>query len=396
MDANDKKLKFILAMTKHGLQHFDGGGVISASGTNPLTGIAGGLTVQNRYNAGAPTSTEAIGAQQAQLANILGTEAAGGGPNPAQMQYLQNAQNIAQQQAANYAQNRSLNPGLAARMAGQTAAATTQSAANQAAVQQAQQQLAAQQQMAALTGIEQQGLSSAQGINAQIAQNNANAVNAQQQGILGSIASGAGSALNTFGIKLADGGEVEMPAQYMADGGKPIIAGSIVTPDAPMFSNAESVKDTYKDRAEKNKSSLGSGFNLFSSPFMSEMPTGAADLGPGAAGATSDLGMMAAMVAKGGQMHKAGHQSMLGQFYSKAYGGAANDNLMRLGGPVKAEMPSQKAVVKNDSYANDKIPAMLSEGEIVIPRHIAMHPNAPKKSAEFVAAVLAKKKVGKK
>src|SRR4051812_32069505 len=79
------------------------------------------------------------------LAAQLQTQAAGGGPNPAQQQFLQNSQNVAQQQATNYAQNRSINPALAARLAGNNAANLQQNAASTASIQQAHQQLASQQ-----------------------------------------------------------------------------------------------------------------------------------------------------------------------------------------------------------------------------------------------------------
>jgi hypothetical protein len=44
-----------------------------------------------------------------------------------------------------------------------------------------------------------------------------------------------------------------------------------------------------------------------------------------------------------------------------------------------------------DTYKNDTVPAMLSPGEIVIPRSITMAENAPERAAEFVADILDKK-----
>ena len=49
------------------------------------------------------------------------------------------------------------------------------------------------------------------------------------------------------------------------------------------------------------------------------------------------------------------------------------------GGHVPGQAP-----VPGDSYANDKVHAVLSPGEIVIPRSISMHPNAPEMSKLFV------------
>jgi hypothetical protein len=76
---------------------------------------------------------------------------------------------------------------------------------------------------------------------------------------------------------------------------------------------------------------------------------------------------------------------------------------MKPGGGKEEEAPSTiiaaksggkvpgKSKVKDDSLKNDTVPAMLSAGEIVIPRHITMHPDAPEKAAAFVRAILAKK-----
>lgn len=432
---HEKKLAFVHRMTKMALEHvphLDGGGVISAGNSNPLSGIAGALTAQNSYTAQAPTSASTVGQQQAQLAGQLGTEAAGGGPSPAQIQYEQNANQIAQGAATNYAQNRSLNPGLAARMAGNTAAQTGQTAAGGAAAQQAQQQLAAQQEMGELTGQEQTGALQAAGINSQVSQNNANAVNNTQGGIL--------SSLPIVGSLFADGGEVKK----MAQGG----SVNVYSLGIPTFSNVNDLPDM----------SGGSGF---SNPFASKptnpvvdpqqnpvnsaagadvtsgAPAGSALSLAGIEGAAPDAA--AAALAKGGKVHKpmpnmsappqypsaafasggmtpggAGQQSFAGKFLSgqKMAGGglmqtamqlaplammAANKGgLMKSGGKVNAAKPSEKAVVKDDSLKNDKVPAMLSQGEIVIPRHITQHPNAPQKAAEFVQHVLSKKRMGKK
>lgn len=60
--------------------------------------------------------------------------------------------------------------------------------------------------------------------------------------------------------------------------------------------------------------------------------------------------------------------------------------LMRHGGHV----PGQ-AKVPGDSYANDKVHAILSPGEIVIPRSITTHPDAPNLAKDFVSLELRKK-----
>jgi hypothetical protein len=66
-------------------------------------------------------------------------------------------------------------------------------------------------------------------------------------------------------------------------------------------------------------------------------------------------------------------------------------NGMANGGPVNAAMGR---LTKMDNEKNDVVPAMLSPGEIVLPRSIVSAPNAPVAAAKFVEALLANK--GKK
>jgi hypothetical protein len=61
-------------------------------------------------------------------------------------------------------------------------------------------------------------------------------------------------------------------------------------------------------------------------------------------------------------------------------------------GLVKAKDSSEKAKVKGNSYSNDKIPAVLSEGEVVLPRDVMNSSDPVSESAKFVQAVLAKRR----
>lgn len=56
------------------------------------------------------------------------------------------------------------------------------------------------------------------------------------------------------------------------------------------------------------------------------------------------------------------------------------------GGPIPGSAP-----VAGDSPSNDTVPAMLSPGEIVIPRSVAQSEDAPERAAEFVKAIKNKK-----
>jgi hypothetical protein len=80
-------------------------------------------------------------------------------------------------------------------------------------------------------------------------------------------------------------------------------------------------------------------------------------------GVLSGLGAAAATFAKGGKVD------------------------FRKGGNVPG-----KAKVKGDSEENDTVPAMVSPGEIVVPRTVAQSPNAPEEAARFVAALKARKR----
>jgi hypothetical protein len=429
--SHDKKMDFVAAMTKHGLKHFDtGGGVVASTPSTPnlgststpsavqsnsaygayaataplngsVQGLAEGMTTQNNFQAQAPTSVGAVGSQQAQLAGELANESAGNGPNPAQMQYLQNTNNIANQQAQSYASNRALNPGLAARMAGNTGASLESNAANVAGQQQAEQQLAAQQQYGNLTGQEQQGALSAQAINAQISQNNANSVNATEGGIFGGL-SGT-TALGSLGK--AKGGLVKK----MATG------GTITSPYAPNLSNANFLPGGKpgKQKTSSPKGGLGGQSSDYANGFTDAQINsggigglGASDAGGAAAGdaaaggIASDAGAAVALAAKGGQIHKyPDHVQKIAEVFHPEHPWEKYPKIASMeatGGKVKALAPKEKAVKKNNSYANDKVPAMLSEGEIVLPRSVTTHPMAPEKAAEFVAKTLAKRKLVKK
>jgi hypothetical protein len=374
------KAKFILAIHKHSLQALDsGGGVISAGNSNPISGIAGALTAQNNYQAAAPTNTTTVGNQQAGLATQLQNEAAGNGPNPAQQQYVQNAQQIAGSQAALNAQNRALNPGLAARLSSQAGTQTTQQAAGNAAAQQGQQQIAAQGQLANLTGQEQTGAEQAAAINSQVAQNNTNSVNQQQQSILGGLISNipiigslfakGGDVSKRRPLLEFGGGDISYPVQPMADG------GTINVPGSPSFSNA-SITGT----SQPNQKAMSS--------FVGKWLNGAGSSDPGA---TAGLPMTATSANNfGAGDFFSGDAPALGADLSSAAPAAA---LMKKGGQVKAKDPKQKANTPDDSLKNDKIPALLSQGEIVIPRHITMHPQAAQKAAAFVQAVLNKRRM---
>lgn len=70
--------------------------------------------------------------------------------------------------------------------------------------------------------------------------------------------------------------------------------------------------------------------------------------------------------------------------YGYAHGGivGTGEDEMVLDDQLKENLDSETML---DDESNDIVPAMLSKDEIVLPRSIAQHPDAPKKAAEFVA-----------
>ena len=418
----EKKLAFILQMTKHGLQHYDSGGTVQGStspgvaapvsnvvstGLSPATGVLSGvsqaLTTQNNFQAQGPTSLATVGGQQAGLAAQLQQEAAGGGPNPAQIQEQQNANAIAHKAAAANAQNRALNPGLAARMSGNQAVEAEQNAASNAAAQQAQQQITSQQQLAGLTGQEQQGALNAQGINAQTAQANANAVNSTEGGIL----NGIGGLLGLY-----TGGEVE---KY-ADGGFSVLnfssldSGSAAIPSFGFVAPSAAVGSGWGQNGDDEQSQIAAG-----NAQLEAAPEGEVDLnmyGGNNTNAKAHGGMIhmmpehmkkMAMLYHGGKLFKENKKTEKvpaqdrfakggkvpalvspGEGYQKpADAKAVADGKVN---PMKvAEKIPGKAKVKGDSEKNDVVAKKLDEGGFVIPRSVMNSDDPAKEAARMVA-----------
>lgn len=367
--ANEKRVimkhSLAKALMDAGMEHFDGGGVISAGNSNFLSGISGALTTQNSYNANGPNMGDVVANQNA-LAGQLGNEASGGGPNPAQAQYQQNAQQIAQQQAALNAQNRALNPGLAARQSSNAAVQSGQQAAGGAAAQQAQQQIAAQQQLAQLYGQQQNTALGAEGLNAQVSQNNANSVNQTEGGLLNSIG-------GFLGGLFAKGGQVPdhlMKVANIYHAKKYAVGGSVNVPGLPNFSNAATLmaqqdqKDNKQGPANVPAASQGplsaTGANNFGAAPLSMPELGASEgvgsaASAGAPGLLSELGPMAVLALKSG-----------------------------------GSVPG-KAKVKGDSEKNDTVPIMASAGEEVIDRETMNDPGPIGQMARTVAQHIAQK-----
>lgn len=335
--------------------------------------------------------------QQQGLANQLQGIANGTGPNPAMAQ-LNNATgaNIANQAALMAGQRGAgSNVGLLARQAAMQGGNIQQQAVGQGAQLQANQSLNALgslqgqqanmanlagaqvgQQANALTGYNQAAQSEQGNLlgalsnynNAKVnMQSNANTsnsgiaqTNAQgQQAMLGGALGGIGAAahfLNRGGVvkNYADGGAVNGPSSFAGkflsgwSGGQQAMTGNSV------FSGMGG--------DNQGAQALNRGMNQFG-----------AGLGEGIHSLMSSPAPTPMMPSptSGNQL---GHPS---EFQS--------------GGSV-----SGKASQKGDSLKNDTVPAFLSPGEIVLPRHITQSGNAPEKAKQFVEAIMAKQGMRKK
>lgn len=304
-----------------------------------------GLVSALQAQGGIQNQSDVYGQQQA-LAGQLGQMAQGGGPNPALAQLAQTTGANASQQAALMAGQRGAgaNAGLIARQAAQQGGALNQQAAGQGATMRAQQQLAA--------------------------------INAlqQQQGMLGNLAtqqvgqqSGAVGNLNQF--TQAEQGQV---------------LNSINNQNQAAISNA----------SQANNANAGiAGINA------QNQTKAAGGLASGVGSALGALGssMLKPAMAEGGMVADSRNQSAIlkenykgpksktGQHLFANGGGVQN---MTAGGhvPGKAKVSGTK-----DSYKNDTVDALLSPGEIVLPRSVTQSANPVEAAAKFVAAIKSKK-----
>lgn len=304
--------------------------------------------------------------QQQALANQLQQQALGQGPNPALAQLANTTgQNMAQQAALMAGQRGAgANAGLLARQAAMQGGALQQQSAGQAAALAAQQQLAAQQalqQQQQLMGgmatqlagqqIGQQNINQAAAAqNQQSLFGQANAQNQAQlqqaQMINQANAEHAKTQGNVFGGLLgAAGTALAGPLGGMVSGGLSSLGSNVMS----------GIKNAFMPQTVAEKARVGSDGQ------------GASMMGPNRAFAQG--GMVEGMEC-GGKVK--GPKSKVGQHFKQ-------------GGMVPG-----KAKHAGDHNGNDTVPAMLSPGEIVIPRSIVNGKDAPKKAAEFVAAVMRK------
>lgn len=355
------------------------------------SGVQGGLQGQQALLA-ALQAQNGVG-NQSQVYNQL-QGIASGAVNPAQAQFAQNtAQNVGNQAALMAGQRgASSNVGLIARQADQQGAGIQQQAVGQEAAQQAQNQIAAigaagnlattqagqqigqtnantQAQQAEQSNL----LNALQGYNTnQVAsQSNVNAANAglantQMQGtqnIIGGIMN-SGSALAK-----ASGGDVVR----MAAGG---VAGPQSSFGQFIGASTNSISPSPQDPANTPMSYENRSKQAFQKQGGKSTPSG------------SNISMPNGSVV--GPDNNFGAPQLAMPKFGAAQGGAAKD--FRVGGKVNATSKKERAVKGGNSYANDKIPAVLSEHEIVLPRSVTLSKDPVGEAAKFVASVISKRK----
>lgn len=406
-----------------------------------LTGsLAGGLTPQNGFQAtGARIDSPAtvdqanqlyqqnqdalsqqlafVNALQAQngignqssVYNQLQGVANGTGPNPAQAALNQaTGANIASQASLMAGQRgANQNAGLIARQAALQGGNIQQQAAGQGATMQAQQSLNALGQLGSLSSqqVAQQGgalgqygsqLQGEQG-NVLNSINSANNTRVNMQNGMNS-ANQTTSAQNTAATQKTAGGLLNgITGGLFAKGGEVKAANGVYVdvpqqPASPQMGAQPSQYNLGVDTSLSSKPMPSALENFLSgapartnvavddssNPQQSQQPASTSTDPLEKAGQTVGKGLVAGVgalgnligLAKGGQVKK----PVLGEMLA-----------------AQGKVVPGQAKVKGNSFKNDTVPALLSPKEIVLPRSVTQHPDAPRKAAEFVAAIMAKK-----
>lgn len=394
----------------------------------------------------AMSNQAAVAGQQQALANQYANIGLGQGPNPAQAMLNQTTgQNVANQAALMAGQRgANANVGLLARQAAQQGANTQQQAVGQGATMQAQQSLAALQNEAGqqqalgatnqnIAGIAEQQTAQTQAqqqaaaaqantlAGQQVGQTNtaAQAQQAEQQILQNALAAqnqqnvAQQSNINTGNVTLANtamqgqqkvtGGLLNAAgaAAGLTSGGSSLVGAGAEGGEVKKFADGGDTSDTIPTTPESSISSppspapapilqapMAPGFiqgpqSSFGQFLVQNKqnqntvtptaePSSTTQSKSSGANPAAQAALMAAMMAKGGKAHN-----------------------LTDGGNVSAESPKEKAVKSGNSYDNDKIPAYLSEGEVVIPRSVMQGKDPARGAAEFVAKVMAKKRMGK-
>ncbi len=291
--------------------------------------------------------------------------AAGQGPNPAQAMLNQaTSQNVANQASLMAGQRgASANPALIARQAAMQGANTQQQAAGQGATMQAQQ---------SLNALSAAGNQANMMAGNQIAQTNQNSASQQgEQGIL----QGANSNYSNNQTTLANtrmGQQADAIGGLMDKtlGGMGALFGATGGEVPQVANGARSAIGRYlagfADGGDVGQNMMQSALNTSAQQAATPVPQKQKKSG-GGGGDMMDMASLAAM-SSGGDI----------------------GSRLKSGGHV----PGQ-AKVAGDNLKNDTVHAMLSPGEVVIPRSVMNSKDPARGAADFVAQVMAKKRMKK-
>jgi hypothetical protein len=370
--------------------------------------LAGQLGQGMRGNINFGAANQTLGQNQG-LINQLMAQSQGLGPNPAMDQLRMTTDANIRNQTAQTAGARGINPALAARIAAQSGAATQQGAAGQAALQSAQQQLGAQGQAGQLIG-QQAGLQTQMaGMNAQQQQQYAallaQALGQQRgqdigqsatqgQAGLGLMGNQNQAALGYMGLQNqayagANGINAGVSAQnantnfQYGQQGLGMLQG--LAQGAMMAINkGGEVPEPFVDAVRSKGMRMAGGGLAQYQAFQGQDPL-QAELGLVGGAPTADLSGMGQGLGKYLKgVFASGPQ--MGSFDSGAAMGGSGDLAMAsTGGQVDG-----RAKAQGDSIKNDTVPALLSPGEIVIPRSAATDAQA---AHAFLDKILAQKRV---
>lgn len=310
-----------------------------------------------------------LGQQQA-LANQLQQNALGNGPNPAQaMLANQTGQNVANQASLMAGQRgASQNVGLMGRQIAQQGAGIQQQGVGQAAAMQAQQQLAAQQQLGQQQAQMQNVAGNQVGAQANALGNYNNAAQNQQQMLLNANSQYNNAMVNQQSGMNSINANV---ASQNAAGQKGLLGGitGALGGISSMFADGGMVG--YDDGGQVSPSGPQSQ--------LGQMLNSNMQLSNQMANAQPQVAQAPMM-----QQPSSDKKSDSGEGMGSMLGLLA---LLSDGGPVPGH-----ANVKGNSRSNDTVPAMLSPGEIVIPRSALQGKNPRQSAITFLDAVLAKHK----
>lgn len=295
--------------------------------------------------------------QQRQYAEYLRKMIESGvGDSVAQQQFRQLTQEAQRQAASAIASQRGMNPAMAARLIAQEQAQQSQAAAGKSAEIRAQEQAAIRQQYGELLG-----QTRGQSIEAESRQ--AAAVAQMQQALRAGDQDAVNSVFNSLNnLAQIDMSKMSLEQQATLQREQQALQQKIEEAKILLQQKmAEIQRDLDQQKIDQKQAEDQRDFwtKLIISGLVA---AGATALAVGTGGLATPVAA-AAVSAAGG---------VLGGVLARSKGGLIKGKAKKTG----------------DSEENDTVPALLSPGEIVIPRSIAQSKNADKKSAEFVRQVM--------